>query len=448
MGSNTPSVRDEVDATPIANHNNPLESPDQPVEESVDLRGRFGIWFLAIANGVSQIGNSITALAIPWFVLATTGSASRTGVAGAVVAFSPVLAGIVSGPIVDRLGFRRSSIISDALSGITVLLIPVLYLFDWLTFGQLLVLIFLGAFFDVPGHTARSALVPPLARRASMQLERANSVLQLSVGLSDAVIAPLLAGVLITALGAAQVLFLDAGTFAVSILIVGLLIAKPSQPTAGSNGSSPQDEEIASTAINNLLAGFRFVVRDVVLQTLLPVAILLNFIGRAYGGVILPVYVRDEYNNPAYFGLIISAMGIGMLTGILLFGAYGYRFRRYDTLLVGFTLNTVAIWLFTMPSLSPDRSAGDVPLRARHRPGQSDAQHPGSDSNTRADARTSVERDLHPLHDRRPTWCADGRFRHRRIRAACHHDRHRRPVYHRASLVRSQPLVPQRRSCV
>ncbi|MEZ4570594.1 MAG: MFS transporter [Thermomicrobiales bacterium] len=325
--------------------------PDQQAASPDDAaanRDRLGIWALAVANGISQTGNSMTALAVPWFVLVTTGSASRTGIVGAMVALSPVFAGIVSGPIVDRLGFRESSIISDALSGVTVLLIPLLYLAGWLTFWQLLVLVFLGAFFDVPGHTARSALVPALARRAGMPLERANSILQIAYGTSDAVVAPLLAGVLIAALGAAQVLFIDAGTFAVSILIVGLLIAV--KPAAATGSEEPEED---SPAMDRFLAGFRFVLRDRVLQNLLPVAVLFNFVGRAYGGVLLPVYVRDEFDNPTYFGLIISAMGLGMLAGVILYGAYGHRFSRYNTLLAGFTLSAAAVWLFTLPVFLP-----------------------------------------------------------------------------------------------
>ena len=314
------------------------------------IQDRFGVWALAAANGISQLGNSITSLAIPWFVLVTTDSASRTGIAGAIVAVSPVFAGVVSGPVVDRLGFRRSSIISDLLSGVTVALIPLLYLADWLTFGQLLVLIFLGAFFDVPGHTARGALVPALARQAQMSLERANSILQLSFGLSDAVIAPLLAGLLIAAFGAAQVLFIDAGTFAVSILIVALLISV--QPVNGDADAEDSAGEEGDT-IGRLMAGFRFVLRDRVLQTILPVAILLNFIGRAFAGVLLPVYIRDEYDNPAYLGLLVSAMGIGMLAGILLFGAYGERYSRYNVFLTGFSLSVASVWLLTIPVFLP-----------------------------------------------------------------------------------------------
>lgn len=320
-----------------------------PYDPPGSRRDRLGLWSLALANGISQTGNSMTSLAVPWFVLATTGSASRTGIAGAVVALSPVIAGLIAGPVVDRLGFRAASIISDALSGVTVALIPTLYLLDWLSYWQLLVLIFLGAFFDVPGSAARGALIPTLARRAGAPLERANSVMQLSNRLSDTVIAPLLAGVLISALGAVEVLYIDAGTFGVSIVIVALLIA-------GQPARVPAPEEDAGAAesfIDNVLAGFRFVVRDPVLQTMLPAAILFNFVGTAYGAVLLPVYVRAEYDSAAYFGVLVTALGIGMLAGIVLFGVIGPRVRRYAIFLGGFGLAIAAVWLFALTSYLP-----------------------------------------------------------------------------------------------
>ena len=329
----------------------------QAVDEATN-RDRLGIWVLAAANGISQAGNSITSLAIPWFVLVTTDSASRTGIAGAVAALSPVTAGLFSGPIVDQLGFRRSSIISDALSGITVALIPVLYLLDWLTFTHLLILVFLGAFFDVPGSTARSALIPSLARRAGMPLERANSVIQMSFSLSNSVIAPLLGGFLIAALGAAYVLFIDAGTFAVSILLIGLLaaVSRDSEPAMEDEASESSNED--TSTINRLLAGFRFVLRDEVMRTVLPVAVMINSLGAAFGAVLLPVYVRNEFDDPAYLGLILSAMGVGVLIGIVLFGIYGDRLSRYNLFLTSFTLMAASIWLFTLPVYLPTDMLG------------------------------------------------------------------------------------------
>src|SRR5687768_3709995 len=94
---------------------------------------------LLAANGISQMGNMLSALAIPWFVLTTTGSASSTAITVAVGTIPVVIAGIFGGAFVDRLGFRPASIISDLASGITSLLIPILHLTIGIEFWQLLV---------------------------------------------------------------------------------------------------------------------------------------------------------------------------------------------------------------------------------------------------------------------------------------------------------------------
>ncbi len=82
-------------------------------------------------------------VAVPWFVLETTGSAARTGLAAAAIGVGAVLAVVLGGPLVDRLGFKRASVLADLASGATVAAIPLLYLAGLLAFWQFLVLVFL-----------------------------------------------------------------------------------------------------------------------------------------------------------------------------------------------------------------------------------------------------------------------------------------------------------------
>src|SRR5215213_5820752 len=119
-------------------------------------RRRVPILALLAANAVSETGNVLAFVAIPWFVLQTTGSAVRTGLTGAAFLLAAVMAGIFGGPVVDRMGFKRTSIVADLAGAVTVALVPLLYHTVGLLFWQLLVLGFLGA----PGHTARQSLSP------------------------------------------------------------------------------------------------------------------------------------------------------------------------------------------------------------------------------------------------------------------------------------------------
>src|SRR6185436_7995651 len=134
-----------------------------------------------------------------------------------------VLAGFLGGTLVDRLGYKRTSIISDLASGVTVALIPLLYFTIGLEFWQLMLLVFFGALLDTPGNTARSALLPELAEMARMPIERATSLIHMIERGSRLVGAPL-AGLLITWIGTENVLWLDAASFFVSAAIIGVVI--------------------------------------------------------------------------------------------------------------------------------------------------------------------------------------------------------------------------------
>ena len=107
-------------------------------------------------------------------VLQTTGSATRTGLAAFAGLVPIVLSGFFGGALVDRLGYRRTSVLADLASAAAVAAIPLIHATVGLAFWQLLVLVFLGGLLDAPGATARTALLPDLAVRAGWSLERAS----------------------------------------------------------------------------------------------------------------------------------------------------------------------------------------------------------------------------------------------------------------------------------
>jgi MFS family permease len=309
---------------------------------------RLGIPALVAATTISNLGNGITNLAIPWFVLVTTGSPARTGIAGALVVLANVLSSMLGGAVVDRLGHKRSSIFSDLLSGVTVALIPTLYFLDLLEFWQLLVLIFAGAVFDAPGSVARTALIPRLARRTQMPLERANSAMQFADQSSRALLGPLAAGVLISVMGAASVLYLDAATFAVSIAIIGLLVRVP--VNAAARADAPDGHDVVSVDepfLETVKQGFRYVFSDAFLRLVIPISLLFNFILAPTVAVILPVLARDEFDSASALGLMIAAFGAGSALGTLAMGWKGHLFSRstvFMTLIPGIA---VGFWILT-----------------------------------------------------------------------------------------------------
>ena len=69
----------------------------------------------------------MTFLALPWFVLETTGSPTRMNIVLAVEMLPVALLGIPSGTVVTRLGARNTMLVGDLCRAPILLSIPVLH---------------------------------------------------------------------------------------------------------------------------------------------------------------------------------------------------------------------------------------------------------------------------------------------------------------------------------
>ena len=89
-------------------------------------RRRTPLVALFAAQLFSLSGNAIALIAIPIIALTQTGSPLAAGVAGVFATVPLVIGGALGGVLVDRFGYRTSSIVADIASGVTVLAIPLL----------------------------------------------------------------------------------------------------------------------------------------------------------------------------------------------------------------------------------------------------------------------------------------------------------------------------------
>ncbi|HEV2109333.1 MAG TPA: MFS transporter [Thermomicrobiales bacterium] len=300
--------------------------------------------FLALftANAVSLVGNGITALAIPWFVLQTTGSASQMGITAAAGLIPYILVSVLGGTAVDRLGHKRASVAADLASGLTVAAIPLLYQTVGLPFWTLLLLVFLGALLDAPGNAARTSLVPDLAALGRIPLERANGASQATSSLA-ALIGPALAGVLIAALGTSTVLWIDAGTFAFSALAVALAVP---------SGVRLAGEE-RGRYLDEVREGWRLLWSDRLLRAITLTAAVANAVGAPLVTVILPVYAERAFADVQALGTMVATFGGGSLAGAVLYSIAGHRLPRRRTQAAAFTLVALPHWLLIVqPSVA------------------------------------------------------------------------------------------------
>jgi MFS family permease len=289
------------------------------------------------AEGISQVGNMMTLVAGPWFVLQTTGSAAKTGLVGATLALG-LLTPILGGPLVDRVGFRRGTVLADVASAATVASIPALHLAGLLEYWMIVVLVFILSSVNSLGDTAKLALVPALARLARMPPERVNAR-DRAVARLGSVLGPFLAGALIAWIGAANVLFVDAGTFCFSALLVAVGV-----PRAVDAGERQPVHASGRRYLSEPADGLRFVRSKPFLLWMILVATVGNFFDQPLMTVVAPVYASEIYGSPTSFGALVGSFGAGAFVGSLLFGAVGSTWRRRRTFLASYLVGAVLIY--------------------------------------------------------------------------------------------------------
>ncbi len=271
------------------------------------------------AQTVSNAGTVMTFLAVPWFVLQTTGSAGRAGAAAFAEGVAFAVSAAFAGLIVDRVGARRTSIASDLVAGLAIAGVPVLHLTIGLQFWQLLVLVAVAALVRAPGDTAREVLLPDLAERGAVGLERAVSLAD-GVARAARLLGGPAAGVLIATLGPADVLLVDAGTFIFSAVLFGAYVPR---------GARMVDDEAPGTHwLADLREGLGFLVHQPLLRAVVLMVLVTNALDAANGSVLQPVYARQVLHSSVGLGLMTAVFGGGAVVGALAYSAVGHRLPR------------------------------------------------------------------------------------------------------------------------
>jgi MFS family permease len=279
------------------------------------LRNR-GLLGLLLRDIVSLTGSQMTWVALPWFVLTTTGSPTRMAVVLAVEAGSLAIFGFLLGNVVTRLGPRRTMLIADGMRAPLTALIPVLHWADALSFPLLLALIAVISAVVTPSFASKAALLPDLVGEDETRLTEANALLQASQRITI-LIGPALGGVLIAAVGATNVLLIDAATFLAGFALVGLLVHGRWDP-------EPHEDR-------GLAAGIRFVLRDRFLRAWTGAIVISDACWLGLFAA-LPVLVLERYGeHPEIVGLAWGAWGGGAVLGSVV----AFRFvASFDRLLV------------------------------------------------------------------------------------------------------------------
>ena len=309
-------------------------------------RSRTGLVGLLTADGISMLGTRMSMLAIPWFVLITTGSATKTGLAAFFELGPYVMVQAAGGPVVDRWGPRRIAIVTDLTAGLVMAAIPLLYAKDALTFPLLLGALALSGAVRGAGDSARLVLLPGVREPAGISLERATGIYD-GVNRTMSMVGAPLAGFLIAVFSAPWVIAIDAATFIASAVLITLLIPRSADPVR-----DLEAESVAASYVEQLREGLRFIRADRLLMAIAVMVFVTNLLDMSMASVLLPVWVEDRIGDPVALGLIGAALGIGAVIGNVVAAWIGERLPRRRTYGWGFLVGGAPRFLILVVAMT------------------------------------------------------------------------------------------------
>jgi MFS family permease len=289
---------------------------------------------IVAAEVVSSVGSSMTVLALPWFVLVTTGSATKLGLVLGIGSIPFVTLPVLAGSLIARIGARQTMVIADAARLPLLAAIPALYSLDALSFPLLIVLVALTNVFTAAHMPAQRLILAEVVGDEESLVARANAYLD-GAQTTAPLVGPALAGVLIAAFGPTNVLYVDAATFGVAAIAVGLFV--------------PRGKRVAEAAERGLLTGVRYILRSRLLVVLCVSVLTMEFFYMLFVTT-LPVFAYSGYDqNARIAGVFYAAMGAGALLGMPIVSVVVRRFGALHVAAAAFALASIPKLLLAIP---------------------------------------------------------------------------------------------------
>lgn len=309
-----------------------------------------------LSDALSLIGNSIAGVVLPLVLLARTGDVLAAGSLALICAVPQFVCGVVGGAVLDRVNRRTVSVVADLISAASCALLPVVDQVWGLSFGWFVALGLLGAVGDVPGMSARDALLPSVCEREGADLQRFVGASQ-SLGALVNIIGPAVAALLIGFMDDVDALWItaafscaaalvtltlprDVGEVSSSSANAGAAVAAASDAasagvaTASRNDAAPKKAGMLEAAKSVLVDGLSALFAT---DPLLRASTLLSFgitmVMGSLQGIVLPAYFT-QLGQPQAVGYVVSAMGAGLLVGSTAYTALAHVMSRRRWLVV------------------------------------------------------------------------------------------------------------------
>jgi MFS family permease len=263
---------------------------------------------------LSLIGTWMQSMALGWLALQLSNSAFIVGLVAASGSFPILVFSLHAGVLVDRSDKLRLVKIAQALLLVEA---AALWWLTWtgrITVSWLLSLSLLGGAIGSVEIPARQSMMIDLVGRDDLR----DAIALNSSGFNLArIVGPAIGAAVIARLGLAWCFGVNALSYLTVLIGLWLVSLPPWRPL-----------RLPGRPLEEIRGGLDYVRRERTVRALLELVTVFSVLGIPYI-VLMPVLARDRLGLGAGgYGLLLSALGIGGLTGALSLAAIGHRIRR------------------------------------------------------------------------------------------------------------------------
>ncbi|WP_054956523.1 MFS transporter [Paenibacillus dakarensis] len=265
---------------------------------------------------LTNIGDSLYAVAAMWLVYDLGGSTLFTGLAG-FLSIIPRIIQIFSGPLIDRLPVRGILVFTQLFQGVVLLIVPIAYYFDFLTVGLVLTITPILSTCNMWVYPAQLSALPKILDKKL--LTQGNSLFSIAYQGID-VACNAISGVLIVAIGAVSLYFWNAIGFFIGALLFTQIrmpsrtadINKDGHTNLSQNSTASAIRDFKTRYLSDMKDGIRTLVATPLSRLLFGI-IMVNAAGGATFTV-LPAF-SDSMGGAGIYGLLLMAQALGSLVG-------------------------------------------------------------------------------------------------------------------------------------
>jgi MFS family permease len=280
------------------------------------MSGRFAkLW---AASTLSALGTGLTVVAAPLYVSARTSNALIVAATTGVAMLPWLLFALPAGVLVDRVDRRRLMVAVDWARTAAMGVLAVAIAGGWSSIVLLDLVLFLINTGETAFEPAAQSMVPAVVPRH--QLERANGWLVGGLTLSRYMIAGPLGGFMFV-VAASIPFFANAGTYAASAILVGLVsgtyrVTRPGQaPSPDAVDPRARGARRPRGVRAEVTEGLRWLLRQRMLRTMAVLIGLLNITLAAATAVLVLLAKERLHVGSVGYGSLFTCMAVGSLLG-------------------------------------------------------------------------------------------------------------------------------------